>query len=182
MSRTRVSTRWLLVLGALAAVQAVLIIAFGPIGAALALAGPPLYALAAWVSVLVLAVACHFDLRPGMITLMGLAAAVIAVPFSVLGFLLIPLITLQALAMELAAFAARRLPTWSRAFLVALAGQTASFFMSLVVISPENLVPLMILLIVAARLVGVVALAIASTYVARGLRAAGLERSIEGRA
>lgn len=181
MSRTRVSTRWILVLGALAAVQAVLIVAFGPLGTTLALASPPIYAAAAWVTVLIVATACHFDLRPGMITLIGLAAAICAMPFSVLGILLIPFIGVQALVMEVAAHLARRLGTWPRALIVSVAGQTVAYFGSLVVFDPESLVPLVLTLVALGRLTGAVLLTLASTFIARGLRSARLDRSIEGR-
>lgn len=168
-------------LGALAAVQAVIVIAFGPIGTTLALASPVLYALAAWVSVLIVSTACHFRLRPGMITAIGLLAAIVAVPFSVLGFLLIPFLGIQALVMEVAALLARRLNPWVRALIVNVAGQLVAFAMSLVVFDAESLVPLMLALVALARLGSAVVLTLASTFIARGLRAAGLEKSIEGR-
>lgn len=181
MARPRISTRWILVLGALAAVQAVLVIAYGPIGTTLALASPPLYALAAWVSVLIISTACHFELRPGMITAIGLLAAIVAVPFSVLGFLLIPFLGIQALVMDVATHLARRLNPWVRSLIVNVAGQTVAYFMSLVVFDAESLVPLMLALVALGRLGSAIILTLAGTFIARGLRAAGLERSIEGR-
>lgn len=182
MERTRSATRWILVLRAATAVQAVLVIAFGPVGTALASTSPPLYALAAWVSLLATSTLCQFELRPGMITAAALGAAALASPFSTLGLLLIPFLGIQALVMELATHLARRLSPWARALTVNIAGQTVAFFMSLVVFEPENLVPLMIAPVALARLGGALILTVVSTYIAGRLRAAGLERFIEGRA
>ena len=178
MRGTRVPTRLLLVLAALAATQAVVIIAASPFGFILAQLWPPLYPLLAWVQVVIVSTACHLRLPAGALTGIGVLAAIVAMPFSVVGVLLIVLVGGQALVMELAWWLTKRRATIPRLLFVNGAGQLAAMLMAFTVFAMEMLVPGVIALVVLSRAIGALLLTFAGIFIAQGLWRAGVARSL----
>lgn len=169
------STRFLLTCAALGTLAALLIIGLSPLTTALALLSPPLYAVVASIHVLAPFTAAAWFLRPGPATLTALMAGLIAAPLTSLGPLLVIALVVPALAFDLVLVlgrhSTRRRAVWYGA---ALAAALAIIAISLPVIDERMVSPLLIALVVAARIVSYGTMALVARVLAVRLSAAGV--------
>lgn len=169
------SSRSLMLVAALGAVDAVLTSALAPVTTSLAFASPAVYALVAGIhQVLPILAALLLRWWPA-IPLTALVTALLAFPINPLGPLLFPALGLPALAIGLTI----RLGgcRWASPWLWAVAsasGAAVIYLISLPVIDPAVLTPTMLVLILVARLLSAFAATTLAHVLARSLGRAGI--------
>lgn len=181
--RPRVTTRVLLVCGALAAVHVLLHLATVTLLTALAPFSPPLYGLAAGVHSLMPFLARRLTATPGTATLTAAVAGVFVATSNGSGIIaLIPLLVAGVvidLVVRRVDVGGEETPSRQariavRYLVAAVSAGTALFAISLSVFSPHHLTPLLIGGTLVARVAGEIAAALLSGVLARALRRAGI--------
>jgi hypothetical protein len=180
-TRPRASTRTFLIIAAFGANGAILLAAIAPFTASLAAVSPPLYALVAGVHSVLPFTARRLLAFPAAATLVGLFVGVLAGPFSPIGLLVIVPLVSSGAAYDLTLALLRR---WEPAGMAAeaprlIAGAVSAgalFAVSLPVMSPEHLLPPVLLATLAARLAGQLLAVTVSGRLAILLRRAGIAR------
>ncbi|MCW4458962.1 hypothetical protein [Microbacterium sp. MPKO10] len=171
----RVSSRSLLIVAALGAIDAILTVALTPVTTSIALASPVGYALVGGVH-LVLPAAAGLLLRSWTaLPLTSFVTAALAFPFSVLGILLFPALILPSLAIGLTIRATGcRWASRGRWVLAALSGAVTSYLISLPVISPDLFSTSLLLAVLTARVVSTGAAAAIAHALVAALTTAGI--------
>jgi len=167
------STRTLLVCGALAAVQTVVSASVSAVTPGLAAMMPPAYALVAALHTIMPFLARLLTGAPWTATITSAITGVLVWPFSAVGPLMMFVFLAAGLAFDLAL---RRpgAPTRRRLAAAAVSAGVALFLVSLPVFSPAHLVPGILAATLAGRLLGEgVAVVVASALV-KGLRRVGV--------
>lgn len=163
----RFTTRDLLLCAASAALAALLIVLTGPLTRSLALIAPPVYALVAALPT----VFFYFSARAvgrlfGAATLTALLTAVLSIPFTTLGLLLLFPLLAQGLVIDLLLLRSRREPWF---YVAGAAAAIVVFLVSLPVFSVEHLTPLWLILTLLGRLLGAAGAVWASGILAKTL-------------
>jgi hypothetical protein len=170
------TTRAYLQIAAFAAIQAVIIIALAPFTRHIAAWFPPAYALVAFAQTLLIFTARRFTgIRWGATLAAGVTALVCG-PFTAIGWLLaVPLLAAGALFDLVMRVAERRgwMP-WRDSLVVGGVVGTALFLVSLPVMSPEHLGPVLVALTLVARIVATWAGAFLSARLVRRLERVGV--------
>lgn len=178
--RRRLSTRVLLVCGALAAVHLLLHLATVPLLTSLAPFSPPLYAIVAGVHSIVPFLARRLTGVSGSAVLTSAIAALFIVVTNGSGLIgAIPVVLAGAvidLVLWRTAGTGRRVEI--RYLLAALAAGSVLFVVSLSVFSPEHLTPVLIGATWAGRVVGEIAAALLAAAAASALMRAGVGRTL----
>lgn len=177
MPTTRfLTTRELLVCAALGGLTAMMVVILGPAMAAIATLSPPLYALVSGYSAIAPLLALRIIGRRGAATVTALCCGLIAWPFSALGVLLLIALIAPAVAMDavymLRARIGERTVLWAGAAAAAL----TIFALSIPVISPEQLTPIVVMLTLLGRLASYAMACGLSALIARALTRAGVRR------
>lgn len=175
-TRRLLTTRELLVCAALGGLTAMTVVILGPTMAAIATLSPPLYALVGGYSAIAPLLALRIIGRRGAATVTALCCALIAWPFSTLGFLLLIALIAPAVAMDAVYLFRARIG--ERAALWAGAGAAAVviFALSIPVISPEQLTSVVVALTLVGRLASYAIACGLSAVIARALARAGVRR------
>lgn len=180
LPRRRLSTRVLLICGALAAVHLLLHFATLPALTALAPVSPPIYALIAGVHSLMPFLARRLTGVPGSAVLTSAIAALFVVVTNGAGLIAAVPVVLAGAVIDLVVWrstgSGRR--SQMRYLLAAVAAGAALFAVSLAVFSPEHLTPAVLLATLAARVLGEVIAALLSGLLASALTRAGVGRGI----
>lgn len=178
--RRRLSTRVLLICGALAAVHLLLHFATLPALTALAPVSPPIYALIAGVHSLMPFLARRLTGAPGSAVLTSAIAALFVVVTNGAGLIAAVPVVLAGAVIDLVVWrstgSGRR--SQMRYLLAAVAAGAALFAVSLAVFSPEHLTPVLLFATLAARVLGEVIAALLSGLLASALTRAGVGRGI----
>jgi hypothetical protein len=157
----RWSTRTLITVAALAASQAVIAIALAPLTAIAAAVHPALYALLAPALSLAVMIGVWRRMPPGTITLIGVMAGLLAMPFQAAGILSVLAFALPAAASDVALRVhppGRAGSRWS----AIVVGQVVAFAQGLIVFSLEDLVWWTLLAAAMARAVSAFVIALAA--------------------
>jgi hypothetical protein len=178
-SRQLWNTRTLLVCAMLAALAAILLLSLSPVTSALALISPPLYALVASFHFAGPFLAARWTRAPGAAALTALLAGLLAMPFTNLGVLLIPALVIPSLVFDLALIATRfsRNPRVASWYLAASLAAVAIFAISLTVIDPRLMTPLLVVSVLLSRLFSVLLWAWVAVILERALTRAGVRRA-----
>ncbi|MGV8881683.1 MAG: hypothetical protein ACOH19_05990 [Rhodoglobus sp.] len=167
------TTRSYLLCAALGALQAMTIIAMTPINTAAASVSPPAYALLSAVSLLFINLSPRLLHAPIAALLTAALTSLIVVPFSPLGFLIAVPLLLQGAAIAGTLWLTRNHGAWTYLLAGGVAG-VVGFFVALPVFSQDDLVPVVLVLTLGARLVAGVGSALLAGILARALSAAGV--------
>lgn len=167
------TTRSYLLCAALGAVQAMTIIALSPVTAAAASISPPVYGLVSALMILFINLSVRLIHSPIAALLTAALTSIIAVPFSSLGFLIAVPLLLQGAAIGATLWITRGRGEWNYLLAGGVAG-VVGFFVALPVFSQDDLVPTVLALTFAARVVAGVASALLAGILARALSAAGV--------
>ena len=178
-SRPLWNTRTLLVCAVLAALGAILLLSLSPLTSALALISPPVYALVASVHFAGPFLAARWTRAPGAAALTALLAGLLAMPFTPLGMVLIPALVIPSLVFDLTLIATRfsknpRVASW---YLAASLAAVTIFAISFTVIDPRVITPLLVVLVLLARLLSVLLWAWVAVILERALARAGVRRA-----
>lgn len=168
------TTRVLLICGALAAVQTVASLAAAPFTPALAAAAPPLYALAAGLHSVMPFLARLLTGRPWTATITAGLTGMLIWPFSAVGPLILVAFLAGAASFDLVLRHANR-PSRKRYLIAVLASAATLFVISLPVFSPTHLVPMMVIGALIGRIVGEMAAWLGALALAQGLRRVGTQ-------
>jgi hypothetical protein len=171
---TRYSTRSLLQCAAIAAAAAVVLVALSPLSTWLAVLSAPAYAAVGSLHALGPMIALRWTRLPWAATLTAFLASLIAMPFTALGFLLVPALVLPALAVDAVVLLVR--PRGSRLglYLGALAGGVVIFAISFVVIPVEAVHPGLVVTLLVVRLGAYALVMRLASAVSTGLVRAGV--------
>jgi len=176
----RLSTRNLLVLASLGAVTALILFALIPFGGPLAAFAPPLYALVVGVYSVMPFLARRLIDFPLATTLVSFFAGLLAGAFSSIGYLVLVPLLVGSLAFDLSVTllrrASRRLGPNSVWVLAGAVSGVALFLVSLLVFSPDDLVPGMLVATLAGRIAAQVGAALLAVVLSRRLARAGITR------
>lgn len=167
------TTRSYLLCAALGAVQAMTIIALSPVSAAAASVSPPVYGLVSALMILFINLSVRLVPSPVAALITAALTSIIAVPFSPLGFLIAIPLLLQGVAIAATLWITRGRGAWRYLLAGGVAG-VVGFFVALPVFSQDDLVPTVLALTFAARVVAGVASALLAGVLARALSAAGV--------
>lgn len=180
LPRRRLSTRVLLIYGALAAVHLLLHFVTLPALTALAPISPPIYGLVAGVHSLMPFLARRLTGVPGSAVLTSAIAALFVVVTNGAGLIAAVPVVLAGAVIDLVVWrssdSGRR--SQIRYLLAAVVAGAALFAVSLAVFSPEHLTPGVLFATLAARVLGEVIAALLSGLLASALMRAGVGRSI----
>jgi hypothetical protein len=180
----RATTRTLLLIAVFGAIGAVLLALVAPATTALAVAAPPAYALVAGVHSLLPFLARRLLGFDWAATSVAAFVGLLSVGSTPLGVLIVvPLVVSGAVFDATALLLRRRLRAGEAPFVVAaLASAVALFLVSLPVMSPEHLGPVVMTLTLLGRIGGQLAAWAVSALVARRVLRAGILRDPAGRA
>ena len=171
------STRALLTSAAIGALAGLLVVALTPLTSLLAVTSPALYALVASIHMLGPLVAAAWLARPGAATLTALVSGLVALPLTTLGPLLVLALVIPAAVMDLALAAlGHRARSWPW-LVAAVVGALVMSAITIPVIDARVLSPVLVMLVVAARLVAFIGVALGARLVARRLGAVGIRPS-----
>lgn len=175
---SRYSTRSLLQCAAIGAASAVVLLAMMPLTTWLAVVSAPAYAVVAAMTMLGPMVALRWTRLPWAASLTALLAALIGMPFSTLGFLIIPALALPALAIDAVVLLIRPRGRSLGLYAGALAGGFVIFVISFAVIPADAVGPALIVTLLIARLGSYVAVMRLAQVVSTGLVRAGVKPSV----
>lgn len=180
LPRRRLSTRVLLICGALAAVHLLLHFATLPALTALAPISPPIYGLIAGVHSLMPFLARRLTGVPGSAVLTSAIAALFVVVTNGAGLIAAVPVVLAGTVIDLVVWrssgSGRR--SQIRYLLAAVVAGAALFAVSLAVFSPEHLTPVLLFATLGTRVLGEVIAAVLSGLLASALMRAGVGRGI----
>lgn len=149
---TGYSTRSLLQCAAIAAAAAIVLVATAPLMTWLAALSAPVYAVVASINILGPMIALRWTRLPWASTLTAFLAALIAIPFSALGILVVPALVLPALAIDAVVLLVRPRGRALGLYAGALAGGLVIFAISFVVIPADVVHPALVATLLVARL------------------------------
>ncbi|PSL38480.1 hypothetical protein CLV49_2105 [Labedella gwakjiensis] len=175
------STRSLLQCAAIAAASAVGLVLMTPLTSWLAVLSAPVYAAVASLHMLGPMIALRWTRLPWAASLTAFLAALIAMPFSTLGALLVPALVLPALAIDVVVLLARPRGGWLGLYVGALCGGLVIFAISFVVIPADVVGPALIVTLLVVRLGSYAAVMRLAQSVATGLVRAGVRPSTASR-
>jgi len=167
------TTRSYLLCAALAAIQAMTIIALTPVNAAAASIAPPIYALLSALSILFINLSARLLPSPVAALLTAGLTCLMVVPFSSLGFLIAVPLLVQGGAIALTLWLTRNRSAWKYLLAGGVAGVVA-FFVVLPVFSTDDLAPAVLASTLTARIIAGVGSALIAGALAKALRAAGV--------
>jgi len=172
----RLSTRALLVTAAFAALGAVLLILVAPVTSLLAALFPPAYALVAGVHSVLPFLARRLIGIPWVTTVAFALVGVVSIGFTPLGVLIVIPLVLTGVVFDLTLLllARRGAPRPRHYYAAAAVTGVALFLVSLPVMSPGDLGPVVLALTLCGRLLGQLGAAVLSAAVARGVERAGI--------
>lgn len=179
MTTQRATTRTLLLVAAFGAIGAVLLALVAPMTSALAAAAPPAYAFVAGLHSLLPFLARRLLGFDWAATAVGAFAGILSVGSTPLGILIVAPLVVSGAAFDGVALLLRRRRgvTGEPGYAVAaLASAIALFLISLPVMSPEHLGPVVMTLTLAGRVGGQLGAWAVSAGVARRVRRAGILR------
>lgn len=168
------STRSLLQCAALAAAGGLIVVLAGPLTTWIALLSAPLYAVVGSMHMLAPMIALRWTRLPWAATITALLGALIAMPFSVLGVLIVPALVLPALAIDAVVLLVRPRGRTAGLYAGALAGGFVIFVISFAVIPADEIGPGLVLALFVLRLASYAAAMRLSAAVVTGLRRAGV--------
>lgn len=178
VSTQRATTRTLLLIAAFGAIGAVLLALVAPMTSLLAAAAPPAYALVAGVHSLLPFLARRLLGFDWAATAVGAFVGLLSIGFTPLGILIVVPLVVSGAAFDATALLTRRRGAAGEGSfaLAALASAVALFLISLPVMSPEHLGPVVMALTLGGRIAGQLGAWAVSAAVARRVVRAGILR------
>ncbi|RUR01615.1 hypothetical protein [Labedella endophytica] len=173
------STRSLLQCAAIAAASAIALVLAGPVTTWLAALSAPVYAVVASIHILGPMIALRWTRLPWAATLTAFLAALIAMPFSALGFLLVPALVLPAVAIDVVVLLVRPRGRALGLYAGALAGGLVIFAISFVVIPADVVHPALVATLLVARLSAYAGAMRLARSVSTGLVRAGVRPAVD---
>lgn len=171
-SRSRLTTRVLLICAALAAVQALVSLAVFPVTPAIAAVAPPAYALIAAVHSVMPFLARILTRASWTATITAAVAGVLIWPFSAIGPLVVVALVAGAASFDLALLGTAR-PRSRRLLLGTVLAGVVLFVISLPVFSPDHLTPVILGATLVCRVLGETVALLAARALVAGLERAG---------
>lgn len=168
------STRSLLQCAAIGAATAVVIALLSPFSTWVAVLSAPLYAVVGSLHILGPMIALRWTRLPWATTLTALLAALIAMPFTTLGVLLIFALGLPALAIDVVVLVVRPRGRTLGLYVGALAGGLVIFAISFVVIPADVVHPALVAILLVLRLAAYATAMRLAQVVSTGLVRAGV--------